>query len=507
MDGGHVVTVLPLLPAVQITDPYIEQVEALARKLDEANREYDRVDRYYSGDQPLTFMAPEVVAQVGSRLAPLVINWPETIVDSVNRRLKVEGFRLGQTSQADDELWRIWTANELDEESSLAHADALVHGITYLSVWGNPEDPQTPTITYESAHQVTVEYEPGGRSIRAALKKWRDGDRTFATLYLRDQIRKYESVSTVGSARWKLREQPLRNPLGAVPIVPMVNRGRLLNKSGRSELKSIAPLADAVNTLATGMMVTADFYLTPRRWATGLVAPSGAAGDMERLRAEVAAYWENAAKEKTWLAGEGVKFGQFDEADLAGFATAIKLLTSAIAAIGGLPPDDLGLNQVNPASAEARRAAETVLILRAREKHEPFGGADVRAMRLAIAARDGIALRDVPQEYKRMKTAWADPATPAIAQSMDAASKGKESGIYDTEAAQAVVGMSPVERAAMKARAAEEAARAATADVRAKMELARELVRTDGLTLDAAMVTVGLLQGAALNSAASQTPA
>jgi hypothetical protein len=80
-----------------------------------------------------------------------------------------------------------------------------------------------------------------------------------------------------------------------------------------------------------------------------------------------------------------VQFGQFPEANLDGFGSAIRLLTSALAAIGGLPPDDLGLNQVNPASAEARRAAETVLVLRAREKQSSNERAYVRAMRMAVA--------------------------------------------------------------------------------------------------------------------------
>ena len=95
-----------------------------------------------------------------------------------------------------------------------------------------------------------------------------------------------------------------------------------------------------------------------------------------------------------------------------------------------------------------------------------------------------------------MKVAWADPATPAIAQAMDAAVKGVDSGVYDVEAAQSVVGLSPVERAAIKARLEESAAAASTADVRARMDLARDLVRTDGLTLPAAMAAVGLLQAA-----------
>ena len=53
------------------------------------------------------------------------------------------------------------------------------------------------------------------------------------------------------------------NPLGAVPIVPIVNSGRLLNRAGRSELASIAPMADGINKLATDMMVTAEFYTDP----------------------------------------------------------------------------------------------------------------------------------------------------------------------------------------------------------------------------------------------------
>ena len=72
----------------------------------------------------------------------MVVNWPEVVVDSVARRLNVEGFRLGQGGEADDELWRIWTANQMDEESPLAHVDALVHGVAYLLVWGNDFDPR-----------------------------------------------------------------------------------------------------------------------------------------------------------------------------------------------------------------------------------------------------------------------------------------------------------------------------------------------------------------------------
>lgn len=508
MDGGCVVT-FPL-PLVSVNgDPNLAMVEKLSRQLSAANEDYDRFDRYYTGDQPLGFLAPEVAAQVGNRLAPMVINWPETIVDSVNRRLKLEGFTMGQGEETDAELWRIWTANGMHEDAPLGQVDALVHGLGFISVWGNEDDPNTPLMSFESSHQMAVDYQPGtgDRVIRAALKRWQDDDRTFATLYLPDRVIRYVSKSSLlGTGSSYEVDQVLANPLGAVPVVPLVNKGRLLNRAGRSELASVAPIADGINKLATDLLTTAEFYVTPRRYATGIQIPADGP-DRERLQAEAAAYWEQATKSKTWLAGTGVDFGQFPEATLDGFIKGINLLTSALASIGGLPPDDLGLNQVNPASAEARRAAETVLVLRADEKQGSFGPRYCRAQRLAIAARDGVPLRAVPADYSQMAAAWRDPATQAIAQSMDAAQKGIDAAIYDTEAAQKVVGLSPVERAAIKARRAEESAAAATADVQARMNLARSLVASDGLTLNAAMAAAGLLAAASTNSAESAPPA
>lgn len=487
-------------------------VDALSKSLASANKVYDVVDRYYTGEQPLSFMAPEVMAQVGDRLAPLVINWPETVVDSVARRLNVEGFRLGQGGEADDELWRIYTANELDEESPLGIADALVHGLAFLSVWGNDADPDTPSISFESAHQVVCAYEPDGRTVRAALKRWVDGGTTFATLYTPDEVVRYAaSTPGTGLAPRYAVDQVLPNPLGAVPIVPLVNKGRLLNRAGRSELLSIAPLADGINKLATDLLVTAEFYVTPRRWATGLSnPPTPGTPEHERFVAMMDAFYERAGKTKMLTAGQGVQFGQFEEATLDGFVKGINLLTSALAAIGGLPPDDLGLNQVNPASAEARRAAETVLVLRAKEKQRALGGGYKRAMLLAVAAQQGIRLDEVPQEFRRMQVAWQDPATPAIAQAMDAAVKGVDAGIYDIEAGQEQVGMSPVERAAVRARAEEAAARVATADVRARLDLVKEILADPALQLtpNAALAAAGLLQAATTNSAetAATTP-
>jgi hypothetical protein len=506
MDGVSALTSPSAIPSL---------VTKLSRDIASVQPVIDACDAYYRGQQPLQFLAPEVRQQVGNRLTSLVINWPRVIVDSVQRRTYVEGFRLGAGGQADDELWRIWQANDLDEWSQLAHIDALVHGRSFLTVWGDDEDPATPRITVESAQQMTVSYKAGTRQVDAALKRWRDDGVEYATLYLPDQVTRYAAEAPTASAAaqnlaWRF-DQSLPNRLGAVPVVPLVNRPRLLNLNGESELTDIVPLADAVNKLATDMMVTSEFHATKRRWATGIQVSTngGEVGEAERrrLQAEVAEYWDQATKGKTWLAGSGVNFGQFDEASLENFANAIRLLTSQIAAIGGLPPDDLGLTTTNPASAEARRAADTVRTERAKEKMRSWGGSYERAMRLALAVQSNVPLHALSTDVRGMETIWRDPETPTVAQTADAAVKLLTAGITDVEQAQEDIGLSPVQRESIAARRNQAAATAATADVTARMDLARKLQAEDGLTLNAALAAVGLLQAAAQNSTPTTPPA
>ena len=68
--------------------------------------------------------------------------------------------------------------------------------------------------------------------------------------------------------------------LGEVPVVPIVNRGRLrlsptvatpVRRIGQSELAPILPLSDAANKIATDMMLGAEFVALPLRgfWGIG----------------------------------------------------------------------------------------------------------------------------------------------------------------------------------------------------------------------------------------------
>lgn len=472
------------------------------------------LDRYYEGRQPLAFLAPEVREQIGNRLSPLVINWPRTIVDSVRRRTYPEGFRLGQGGEADLDLWRIWQESNMDRWGQLGFVDSLVHGRSFVSVW-NPDGGDTPKIAVESARQAVVEYIPGTDRLRAGFKVFDDYGTTRAQLLLPDRIIMLESTEGLkhlipppdgappvfvnqGTRFHKVEE--LENPLGVVPMVPLVNRPRTTNLDGESELADVIPLADAVNKLATDMMVTSEFHASKRRYATGIEIPAGWE-NRERLRAEVQAEWDQATKGKTWLAPPGVQFGQFDEASLDNFVNAIGMLTGQIAAIAGLPPHYLGISTANPASAEAIRSAESTLVERAREKQRIWGDALEEVMRLAVAARDGMPVAKLPSGYSQMETIWRDPETPTEAQTGDFAVKMLGANVFDLEAAQEHIGLTPTQREAIAVRARTNALQAVTNDIEARVDLALKFVAEKGMDFNVALAVVGLAQGAVVNKA------
>src|SRR5882757_8028129 len=62
------------------------------------------------------------------------VGYPRLYVDAISERLELEGFRLGDADDQDDELWNWWQANDLDVESPLGHTDALVYGRSSITI-------------------------------------------------------------------------------------------------------------------------------------------------------------------------------------------------------------------------------------------------------------------------------------------------------------------------------------------------------------------------------------
>lgn len=400
----------------------LEWIHRLSRCHDQELTELKDLNAYYEGRQALSYMHPQLLAEVGDRLRPVVLNWPRLVVDSLEERLDVEGFRLPNEDGADAEMQRVWQANDLDEWSQQGHLDAMVMKRAYVAVGTNENDRDTPIVTIESPLQMFGEVDPRTRRLAAVIKRWSSRDAHVDSAQYSDNATLYLPNAT----HWFERRGPQgwvevdRDPhmLGEVPVSPLVNRPRVLAPNGVSELADIIPISDAACKIATDMMVSAEFHAMPRRYALGF--------DEEDFRDEdgnALSTWEVIAG-RVWRSSknardDGVSVGQFQEADLRNFHDTIKLLGQIVQSLGALTVTDLGFVSDNPASADAIRSAETRKVKRAERKHRSFGGTWERTQRLVNRFQTG----DWDPAYRQIETLWRDPATPTFAQKADAVVK------------------------------------------------------------------------------------
>lgn len=428
-----------------------EVLARLNRRLDETSADLRALDAHYEGRAPMAFLAPQAREALGNRLKALYANYPRLVVSSLAERLRVEGFEIN--GAADLDLWRAWERCGLPEGSAQAHTDALVLGRSFVIVWADSLG--RPVATPESAHAVAVERHPVSREVTAAVKRWTepgtwkpDGStsngRAHAVLYLPGSVRRYVSAShvpeggTVPPHDWN-HVETLTNPLGVVPVVPLVNAGRMTELDGVSEMADVLDLSDALAKLLTDLLVSSEFYARPRRWATGLDVVEDEDGNpVSPFGTEANRVWQSEQPE--------TKFGQFDAARLDGYGDAVNLLREQISAVSGLPAHYLGVHGDQPPSADAIRSAEASLVARAQARQRTFGRAWSQVAALMVAVRDGVDPRAL-----QVETAWASAETRTPAQAADAAAKLVAANILPLEAAQAALGYGPEAREELRA--------------------------------------------------------
>jgi hypothetical protein len=410
-------------------------LERLNKRLDERQAALILREQYYLGEHRLAFASSKFRETFGKLFTALAVNYCLLVVDAERERLHVEGFRMGADDDtADKDAWRIWQRNKLDARSSVAHAEALAKGTAYVLVWANPRDPSTPLIRVQDARKVFVELDDGEEESRlAGIKRWLDVDgHEMCTIYLPEATYKYRSrekvqpgwAQTRTKDHWERRnvqgeEWPLTNPIGVVPIVPLLNNP-LLSNDGRSELDAVIPIQDAINKLVADMIVASEFVAFPQRYATGIEVPVDAEGrEVEPFKAGVS---------RLWMADMGVdsmgnpvkpEFGQFPQASLEPYVSAIELLVQAQASITKTPAHYLLGQSGNFPSGESLKATETGLVAKARGAMRYFGDSWEESMRLAYRWMGDMERA----EAMDAETIWRDPESRVLSEVTDAMGK------------------------------------------------------------------------------------
>ncbi|GAA2972085.1 phage portal protein [Streptomyces enissocaesilis] len=423
----------------------------LRAKLDGREAKTKEWNSLYDGDRPLKYASPEFTDQSGGLFEGFSDNWCKTVPDTVRERLAIVAFH-GEDGTPDKEAMRAWRRNHADVEVGLAILDALVVARSHALVWNPSGD--ASDITFIPSGQAIVDYVPGSRNARrAGLRVWSDGSHEFATLFTRAfngrPAMAYRRQRTMGGGSWTPRtigiptseKTDLVNPIGEVPLIEIANRARL-HGAPQSEIASVAPLQDAVNTLWAHLFTAADFAALPQRVVMGMDKPvkdliDSATGDI--IGEEDVPLGQYSKDRLLWLSRQGASIGQFTAADLTAYLKVIDVAVRHIAAQTRTPPQYL-LGEMANIAADALEAAESGLVAKAMDKQLHFGS-DVREIMRLEALASGQQKRAA--SLAMGKVLWRDAQYRSEAQYADALTKYKAIGVPDEALWRMIPGIEP----------------------------------------------------------------
>lgn len=415
----------------------------LQAKLDET-RSADKLNlAYYQGAQR--------VEQLGMAIPPamrrflVIVNWCRVVVDTRVDRQQVRSLILPGEETADPKLRAIWDASNLSAHLKMFNRDCGIFGRAFMSVGSNEKDPQFPLVRVESPLEMAAIVNVRREVIEAAGRFYGDdgnGNLTDCTLLMPN--------ATVwckpGRSGWEEVDRDTHN-LGAVPVVMHINRRRSGSWVGESEMVDIIPLVDAAARSLTNMQFAQESHGIPRMILAGVSKE-----DFKGADGNLIPKWQAYFDAFNMLTNANAKAIPITAADLKNFETAVRLYGAQAATVSGFPARYFGITTSNPPTEGSIRADESQLIRSIETQNDEVGMTLgwVAALALRFAAGAWI-------EGNRVRVDWHDPATPTVAQRMDAVVKAKQSGIVSREGAWDELGWTEARKAKERAYFAAEA--------------------------------------------------
>jgi hypothetical protein len=446
----------------------LQMVNRLYARLNGRRPDFDERERYYEGDQPLTFATEEWKKANAARYVGFSDNWSRPVVDAEAERLRYTGVKLDESTygKAAKTLHEQWLMNEMDMQSSQGFVASLTTSRSYVIVWADPFT-QQPTISWEHGADVEIEYDwADGRRRVAALKTWADSGVEYATLYTPQWVWKFQrnrsqqqtaELSQADQARvrhagstggWVAREVageqwPLVNPLNIVPVVEFANRPTLKGDP-ISEIQGVIPMQNAINLLWAYLFLAADYASMPARVVLHQGPPKMPILDDAgvQIGEKPVDIKDLAEKRLLYLSGADTTIDSWESARLDVFTAVIEKAVGHIAAQTRTPPTYLvttaGMSNVN---GEGLKASEIGLVKKSLE-FQSFASPAIREVYRLVALVLGDA--SLAQAARVATITWANPEIRSEAQLADALLKKKQLG-YPLEYLMEIDGLDPTD--------------------------------------------------------------
>ena len=448
----------------------------LIHRLMDRQTRFDLLEAYVTGKHPVPEGDQRYVKTLREMQRRARTNYYGLITKTPPERMHIRGFRFGDSaSEADAEARRIWSANNMDYQAPIVHNTASAFGVAYVMISppeadNSPWSTGLPVITVEDPRTTIVEADPANmmRS-RAGLRMWVDDimGKIMVLLYLPGGVYQYigpAAKDVTNLDRPQLTQRLLsspqsgglalvdsfENPLGAVPIVQM-DWIPTTADIGFAEAEDVMDIQDRINSQILERTIITKMQAYKQRWVTGAAVKKNKDGSAKPP-------FEPGA-DILWVTDNpDVKFGEFDQVDIAQLLEAVRDDVGDMAAITKTPAHYL-MNRMANVSGDTLTQAEAGLVSKTKQRMIAVGWGWERVMRLCFAYQGDSRATEVDVEVM-----WAHPQLHSRAELADAFGKEVASGLPVAIAAERL-GLEPdqisfvvaeVERKEREAKEAEE---------------------------------------------------
>ena len=377
---------------------------------------YDRLDRYFDGQQHLK--------QLGLAIPPelerftVIVNWPRVVGESRVDRLDMKGFRVGDDENLAEWAWDTWLGNcpAYDQSSYL---DFEVFGRSFRTVEKTADG--GVSITTVSPIDITVHRDPVTGVIDAALRRYRDGDSQDYQRAVAWKMWLPDRTLTISAENRVVSSEP--NESGVVPVIPAYRNPRTTipihepwpRLRGTSAIADVIELTDACARDLTNAQVAQETHAVPQRGILGATKGDFVDEDGKKLTT-----WE-AYFGRIWaLKNKDAKTFEFSSSSMENFERMVELYARLVSGVTGLPPNYFGLAADDAASADAIRSREAKLVKSIERDQRTLGVQAVETMRLVALMQGDTAKAERLNDAEAL---WHDPGTPTVAQRADAVTK------------------------------------------------------------------------------------
>ena len=408
---------------IETPDPLSRELAGKVKSLEDQINKYSLANRtsenYYFGAHTAQSLGISDPPRI--RWLETVVGWPGTAVDSLEERLDF----LGWDSPASSALEQVYEQNALDVESSMAHIDALMYGVSFIRVGKGERGEPDVLITAESPKTTTGEWSRRKRKLEIGLSLAADpmgGDLLQGTLMTEESM--YELYRRSPDSPWTVVRR-YDTPFRQVPMVLIANRPSASAPGGRSEItKPVRGYTDMAARTLKGMEIHREFYQAPQRYILGVSEE-----EMEQSKDDPNAGWQAIMGRLLTFTRdeEGMlpEVGTFQPASPQPYLEQVKGIAQLLAAELGIPTSYLGFHTENPSSADAIRQAEARHVKRAERRQSNFSRPwnDVGRLSLAYMGEDESELH----------ASWRDAGTPTRAAAADEAVKLIGAGVLQPQ--------------------------------------------------------------------------